>query len=134
MQNDTGRPISILRSDNGSEYKNQQFASFCQTYGMLQQFTIPYNPSQNGVSERMNRTLLDIMRTVLIDSKLPQKLWVEALLYATTIRNHMLTTNIQADKPPIQTWTGKPADFSSLHGSGFCLISLALYNQCCPGA
>ena len=118
VQNHTGRPITTLRTDNGTEYRNTQFSSFCKTSGMTQQFTIPYNPSQNGVSERLNRTLLDIIRTVLIDSELPKSFWVEALLYATTVRNHSLTTNVEKLKTPYETWTGKLPDFSSLYAFG----------------
>ena len=63
-----GRKIKVLRSDNGTEYVNNHFKEFIEKNGILHQKTCPYTPEQNGVAERMNRTIADRVRCMLIDS------------------------------------------------------------------
>ncbi|GJU15292.1 retrovirus-related pol polyprotein from transposon TNT 1-94 [Tanacetum coccineum] len=55
---DSGKKIKCLRTDNGGEYTSDEFDTFCRQEGIKRQFTTTYNPQQNGVAERMNRTLL----------------------------------------------------------------------------
>jgi transposase InsO family protein len=52
--------ISRLRRDNGTEYTSNEFETFCKTKGIINESTIPYTPEQNGISERMNRTLVEL--------------------------------------------------------------------------
>ena len=59
VENQTGRKIKVLRSDNGTEYRNDQFSYFCKKEGISLHFTVRDTPQQNGVAERMNRTLLE---------------------------------------------------------------------------
>ena len=66
---DTKKP-QILRSDNGTEYTSQAMKDFCVEKSTRQEFTVPETPQQNGVAERMNRTLVDMTRCLLIQSKL----------------------------------------------------------------
>jgi transposase InsO family protein len=54
----TGKSVKTLRTDNGGEYCSKEFESFLKEKGIVHQLTVPYNPAQNGVSERMNRTLV----------------------------------------------------------------------------
>lgn len=72
-ENQTGCKIKTIRSDNGTEYVNKEFETFCGKNGILHQRSAPYTPQQNGLAERMNRTLLDRVRCMLLDSKLPRK-------------------------------------------------------------
>ena len=53
------RPIKILRSDNGGEYLSKDFDEFLKVKGIEKQFSVAYTPQQNGVAERMNRTLVE---------------------------------------------------------------------------
>lgn len=55
VENQTGRRIRVLRSDNGGEYTSNDFKSFCAQEGIKRELTVPYNPQQNGVAERKNR-------------------------------------------------------------------------------
>ena len=57
--------VKILRSDNGTEFKNSPMEEFCKYKGISQQFSAPGTPQQNGVVERKNRTLIDAGRTML---------------------------------------------------------------------
>ena len=65
--------------------------SFLKQEGIKHQLTIPKCPEQNGIAERMNRTLLEMVRSMLVDSKLPQKFWGEALSTAVYLRNRYPT-------------------------------------------
>ena len=56
IENQTGRHIRILRSDNEGEYESNEFDDFCREAGVKKELTAHYNPQQNGVAERKNRT------------------------------------------------------------------------------
>ncbi|MCO5593247.1 hypothetical protein L7F22_047254 [Adiantum nelumboides] len=68
-------PVQALRSDNGGEYKSNAFQVFCQSEGIQQQFTVPYFPQQNGVSERRNGTLVQSARAMLLTAGLSKPYW-----------------------------------------------------------
>ncbi|GJR19629.1 ribonuclease H-like domain-containing protein [Tanacetum coccineum] len=70
------------RSDNGTEFKNRVMLEFCGEKGIKQEFSNARTPQQNGVAERMNRTLIEAARTMLADSHLPTTFWAEASITA----------------------------------------------------
>ena len=57
IENQTGRKLKCLRSDNGGEFKSEEFVKFCRERGIRREYTAPYSPEQNGIAERMNRTI-----------------------------------------------------------------------------
>jgi hypothetical protein len=63
IKNLSERKIKILRPDNGGEYTSKEFVSFCRDVGIKRELTTPYNPQQNGVAERKNRTMLKRSRS-----------------------------------------------------------------------
>ena len=71
--------LKILRMDNGSKYISREFCSFLKKEGIRQEVRISKHPEQNGVSERLSRTLLESVRSMLADTQLPHKFWIEAL-------------------------------------------------------
>ena len=73
MENLTGKKIKVLRSDNGGEYVD--FIDFCAKEGIRRDWTTPYNPEQNGVAERKNRTIVEATRAMLYDQDMPKFLW-----------------------------------------------------------
>nr|AAV24758.1 putative polyprotein [Oryza sativa Japonica Group] len=90
--------IKIVRSDRGGEYYGRHttygqiprpFARFLQENGIKAQYSAPSEPQQNGVAERRNRTLMDMVRSMLSHSILPVKLWMEALQTAAHILNRV---------------------------------------------
>jgi hypothetical protein len=111
------RHISAIRSDNGTEYRNRQFTEFCHLHGIHQQFTNVYSASQNGVSERINYTLLNPVRCMLSESKLPKSLWAEALSTAVYVRNRSPTSAVPG-KTPYEVWTGSKPDLAHLRVFG----------------
>jgi transposase InsO family protein len=82
-----GLKISRLRRDNGTEYTSKEFLSFCKSQGIVDEPTVAYTPEQNGVSERLNRTLVEKARTMMIESGVSNELWGEAILCATYLTN-----------------------------------------------
>ena len=72
----TGQKVKALRSDNGGEYTSSEFKAYL---GIRHELTVPKSPEQNGVSERINRTLVELVRSMLADSRLPNRFWAEAL-------------------------------------------------------
>lgn len=89
VENQTGRSIKMLRTDNGTEYCNKQFDSFTAANGILHQRTTPHTPEQNGVAERMNRTISEKVRCMLIDSGLEKSFWAEAASTAVYLINRI---------------------------------------------
>ena len=65
--------LKVLRSDNGGEYLSSEFRDYLSREGIRYELTIPKTPQQNGVAERMNRTLVESVRSMLIDAHLPHK-------------------------------------------------------------
>ena len=80
-----GRP-KILRTDNGTEYKNKAFKKFCTSKEIAREFTVPETPEQNGVAERFNRTVVEAARCLLIYSKSPKSYWVRGVDTACNAR------------------------------------------------
>ena len=78
VENQTRRRIRVLRSDNGGEYTSRGFVDFCRSAGIKREFTVPYNPQQNGVAERKNRMIVSTARAMIHDQGLQMYLWVEA--------------------------------------------------------
>ncbi|KAK1421715.1 hypothetical protein QVD17_24269 [Tagetes erecta] len=84
------KKVQAIRSDNGTEFRNHIFNSFCEQRGILRQFSAARTPQQNGVAERKNRTLVEAARTMLIESKLPIIFWAEAVNCAAYVLNRVL--------------------------------------------
>ena len=60
-----GRHIKSLRSNRDGGYMSIEFVSFLKEHGILSQFSAPGTPQQNEVAERTNRTLLDMVRSMI---------------------------------------------------------------------
>ena len=69
--NVSGKGIKVIRTDNGGEYCSTEFELFLKENGIVHQLTVPYNPAQNGVAERMNRTVMESARAMMSHSNLP---------------------------------------------------------------
>ncbi|GJT06836.1 retrotransposon protein, putative, ty1-copia subclass [Tanacetum coccineum] len=87
VENQLGKTIKAIRSDRGGEYISQEFKDYLKANGIVQQLTPPYTPQHNGVSERRNRTLLDMVRSMMNLTTLPLSFWDYALESATRILN-----------------------------------------------
>jgi transposase InsO family protein len=88
-QNKFDAKVKNIKSDNGTKFKNTQVEDFLDEEGIKHEFLAPYTPQQNGVSERKNRTLIEMARTMLDEYKTSDQFWVEAI----NIRVMQLTTS-----------------------------------------
>ena len=71
--------VKTLRSDNGGEYGSKLFETYLKEKGIFHQTTVPHNLAQNGVSKRMNRTLVETARSMMSHAKMPVEFWAEAI-------------------------------------------------------
>ena len=79
--------VKVLRTDNGTEYVNNEFESFLSAQGILHQTTCPDTPPQNGVAERKNRHILEVARSLMYTMNVPKFLWSEAVMTAVYLIN-----------------------------------------------
>ena len=82
IEKKTGRSIKTLRTDNGLEFVNNKFLQYCSSESNVRHRTCTRCPQQNGVAERMNKTLLERARCMLNQAKLRKQFWAETV--ATT--------------------------------------------------
>ncbi|KAM2599052.1 hypothetical protein TB2_037519 [Malus domestica] len=74
VENQLEKRIKRLRSDSGGEYTLTDLSVFCEEHGIIHEVTSPYSPQSNGVTERKNRTLLDMVNAMFLSSGLPENL------------------------------------------------------------
>ena len=117
-QDDESLTLKALRSDNGGEYLSSEFKTFLEETGIQHQLTVAYTPQQNGVAERMNRTLLDLVRSMLHHKSLPKRLWAEALSTAVYVRNRVTSRSLPSDTTPFHLWFGKAPYLSHMRVFG----------------
>ncbi|KAK8578706.1 hypothetical protein V6N12_069050 [Hibiscus sabdariffa] len=110
VQNQHGKSIKALRSDRGGEYLSQDFDELLKECGIVSQLTPPGTPQWNGVSERRNRTLLDMVRSMMSHSDLPISFWGHALETTAFTLNRVPSKSVQ--KTPYEIWTGKRPSMS----------------------
>ena len=112
-----GNNLKSFRTDNGGEYTSKEFSTFCADKGIIHEFTNPHTPEQNGVAERLNRTIIEAVRTMIIHAKLPLFLWAEAVSTAVYIHNRCPTAALK-DGTPYEYWFGRKPDLSNLRVFG----------------
>lgn len=122
VENQLDQRIKSVRSDRGGEYYGRYdgsgeqrpgpFARYLEECGIVPQYTMPGSPSMNGVSERRNRTLKDMVRSMISHSSLPESLWGEALKTAAYILNRVPTK--ATAKTPYELWTGRKPSLKHL--------------------
>ena len=93
------RKVKRLRTDNGLEFCSTEFNKFCRDEGIARQLTVRNTPQQNGVVERMNRTLLERTRCLLSNVGLNRSFWGEAINTACFLINRTPSTTIGLKTP-----------------------------------
>ena len=121
----TGKKVKALRDDNGGEYTSTEFEKYLKQEGIRHELTVPKNPEQNGVAERMNRTIVETARCMLADAKLPRKFWAEAVSTAVFLRNRSPTTAVKG-MTPFESLTGEKPHVEKT--SSFRLSSICSYS------
>ena len=125
VENQSGKKVKALRSDNGGEYISKQFADFWAEKGIKREFIAPYTPAQNGVAERMNCTIQERLISMLSQSHFPQSFWVESLMIVVYLINRMPNASLQFEVPK-ELWSGHPVSYHRLR----TFVALRLMHMC----
>ncbi|KAJ4730414.1 Gag/pol protein [Rhynchospora pubera] len=116
VENQLGTTIKALRTDRGREYLSDEFKRLCDEKGIVRQLTIPGTPQQNGVAERRNRTLLEMVRSMMAQAKLPISFWGDALLTVAYVLNRVPTKSVSTT--PYKLWTSRKPSLVNLRPWG----------------
>ena len=110
-QRQTGRPVKIFRSDNGSEYTSTAFNNWLAKRGITHETSTADAQWQNGLAERAHRTIMEMALSMLHHSRMGRRWWAEAINTAVTIINQ-LPDSTNTTKPPVEAMTGHKPDLS----------------------
>ena len=102
VENQLDRQIKRIRSDRGGEYI--PLNDYYEKEGIIHEVTPPYSSESNGVAERKNRTLKEMMNSLLVRALAPDNLWSEAILSACHLQNRILYK--KTSKTPYELWKG----------------------------
>ena len=113
-EHQSGKKLLHLRLDKGGEFTPHAFMAWVALHVVDQQTTPPDSPESNGMSERLNRTLQDKARTVMVAGALPVYLWGEVMQATNMLRNMTPATNMQCT--PFEKWSGKKPYLTKMQG------------------
>jgi hypothetical protein len=113
IENLTNKNIKTLRTDNGGEYTSKEFVAFCKSAGIRREPTVPHNPQQNGVAERKNRSIEEMVKALLNDQGLSMFLWGEATMMAIYVQNRS-PQRILKDMTPEEAFSGKKPNVENI--------------------
>ncbi|CAI7857857.1 unnamed protein product [Closterium sp. NIES-54] len=120
-QRESGHKVKVIRTDNGGEFIGADFESVLKKKGIQHQLTVPYNPQQNGVAERFNRTVQEGSRTLLGCAGLLDPFWVTALRQVALVKNRVLATVGDKQWVPYTKWYGSASAVNMLRAYG-CMV------------
>ena len=123
MQNQLDREIKKFRSDKGGEYITKPLEDFCEKNGIIDEVSTPYSPQQNGLVARKNRTLKEMMNSMLLSSSVSNNMWGEAVLYACYILNRV--PHMKLDKTSYELSKGFSRNLKFMKVCG-CLAKVGL--------
>lgn len=95
VENQFGHRIKSLKSDRGIEYNSKEFEKLCETEGIDHQLTVAYSPKKNGVSERKNRTMMEMARCMLFEKNLSKEFQGEVVNTVVFLLNRVPTKAIK---------------------------------------
>ncbi|CAI5490511.1 unnamed protein product [Closterium sp. Naga37s-1] len=102
-----GRKLKAVRSDRGGEFLGDAVKAWKAEFGIKTQLSVADTPQQNGVVERWHRTMAEGIRTLLVDSGLPARLWGEALMWVVWVKNRVTHSALPASITPMEAWSGQ---------------------------
>ncbi|GJS73822.1 putative ribonuclease H-like domain-containing protein [Tanacetum coccineum] len=122
IENQINHRIKIIRCDNGTEFKNKEMNQFFKMKGIKREFSVARTPQQNRVAKRKNRTLIEAVRTMLADSKIPTTFWAEAVNTACYVQNRVLVIKPH-NKTPYELFHGRTPSLSFMRPFG-CPVTI----------
>nr|GFA28907.1 hypothetical protein [Tanacetum cinerariifolium] len=122
LENQLSLKVKVIRSDSGTEFKNNDLNQLCGMKGIKRKFSVPITPQQNGIAETKNRTLIEAARTMLVDSLLPIPFWAEAVNNACYVQNRVLVTKPH-NKTPYELLHGRTLSIGFMRPFG-CPVTI----------
>nr|GEU50512.1 putative ribonuclease H-like domain-containing protein [Tanacetum cinerariifolium] len=122
VENQLNKKVKDIRSDKGTEFKNAHMIELCGSKGIKREYSNPRTPQQNRIAERKNRTLIEVARTMLADSKLPTMFWTEAVRTTCYVLNRVSVTS-PLTKTPYALLTGNIPSVSHFKPFG-CYVTI----------
>jgi len=104
VEKEFGKYIQTFRTDRGGEFNSHNFASFCELHGIRRQLTAAYTPQQNGVAERKNQTIMNMVRSMLVKKSIPKTFWLEAVNWSVHVLNRSPTLAVK-NITPQEAWS-----------------------------
>ena len=117
VENQVDKKVKFLRTDNGLEFWNHVFDEFCRKNGIARHMTRDYMPQQNGVAERMNRTIMEKVRCLLNEFGLSEDFWSEAAAFSVYTINRSPSSTV-GFKVPEEIWLGKKPGYKHMRKFG----------------
>lgn len=115
-ENQTSLKLKVVRSDNGGEFLGRDLKDWLQRKGIKHELSPPRTPQSNGVIERANRSIIEMTRSMISDSKLPLDFWGEAAYTAAHIKNRVKSK--VHDMTPYEVWYKKKPNIRYLRRFG----------------
>ena len=113
IEKQTDKKVKYLRTNNGLEFCGEVFNSFCRESGITRHKTVTYTPQQNGVAERLNRTIMEMVRCLLSYAILEETFWAEAAAYVVYTLNRSPHTSL-GFLTPEEKWSKHPPSLNDL--------------------
>ena len=107
------KKLRVLRTERGGEFTLVEFTVYCMDQDVVRHHTAPYSPQQNGVVERRNQTVVDMVRSMMKAKKMPVEFWGEAVTTAVFVLNRVPTKALKG-KMPFEAWHGHKPNVSFL--------------------
>jgi transposase InsO family protein len=117
VENETGKSLKCLRSNNGGEYCSKVFYDYCSYHGIRREKAVPRTPQENGVSERMNRTIMEHARSMRLHAGFPLQFWADVVDTVVYLINRGPSISLDG-RIPEEEWTGKKVNYSILKTFG----------------
>jgi len=117
VENETGKRLKCLKSDNGGDICNNAFDRYCSENGIHREKRVPRTPQENGVLERMNRTIMECARCMRLHVGFPLQFWVDVVDIVVYLENKGPSSSLDGGIPE-DAWTGKKVNYSFLKTFG----------------
>ncbi|CAI7855351.1 unnamed protein product [Closterium sp. NIES-54] len=118
------RLVKVIRNDRGGDFKSKDFSMWLKKNGTRHSLTMPYSPAMNGITEQANQTITKTVRGLLIEARLPDYFWPDAVSSACVAKNRALN-HVGADKwMPYVEWIGRKPKLDMLRVFGCMCMAL----------
>ena len=123
----TDKKLKVFCTDGGGEYFSNDFIQYLSNHGIVHEKTNPDTPQENGIAERVNRTMVSMTIAMLesVKSSIRHTAWPYALRHAALIKNIIPHSTLPPDMSLFELWMGNKPSVSTIRTFG-CNATLAI--------